>query len=115
MVITLLEDLAAFLIILARISLQIVRGLLCGFFHDFFRELSEYLLDSWELYYNYVSPNFPFVGNSWALDLVLYGINWYLMLFMLMFIYVILFLQLVFLLIAVWLFCRCWFISKKQF
>jgi hypothetical protein len=49
-IVTLIEDFVAFLIIFARIALQVIRGVLCGFFHDFFRELSDFLFDTWEYF-----------------------------------------------------------------
>jgi hypothetical protein len=49
-IITLLEDFVAFSIIFARVSLQVIRGILCGFFHDFFRELSDFIFDVWEYF-----------------------------------------------------------------
>jgi hypothetical protein len=109
--ITLIEDLVSFIIILSRVSLQVVRGLICGFFHDFFREMSEYLFDTWFLYYEFISNTTPqslFVKK----DLFLFFVDVYIIAFTLLFIYAILFLQLLFLVIAVWIFCRCWFISS---
>ena len=41
-----LEDLIAFVILLSRVSLQIVRGIICGLYHDFFREIYELLTDN---------------------------------------------------------------------
>lgn len=109
--VTLIEDLVSFIIILSRVSLQVVRGLICGFFHDFFREMSEYLFDTWFLYYEFISNTNPqslFVKK----DLLLFFIDVYIIAFTLLFIYAVLFLQLLFLVIAVWIFCRCWFISS---
>lgn len=111
---TLLEDCVALVILVSRITLQMIRGLICGFFHDFFREISEYLIDTWELYVYYATWQVPFCKGSFSTDLVSFFIDWYLISFTLLFIYFILFLQLLFLVIAVWLFCRCWFISIKK-
>lgn len=112
--ITLFEDVVNFLILIARVTLQMVRGIICGLYHDFFREATEYLIDTWEMYWYYVSGQLPFCKNSYVTDFLLFFIDWYLFLFLLLFIYTILFLQLLFLIIAVWLFCRCWFISSKH-
>lgn len=115
LIVTLFEDFIAFSIIFARITLQAVRGLICGFFHDFFRELSDYLLNIWELYWNYIDSDLPFCSDYYVFDSILFFSDWYILVFILLFIYVILFLQLLFLVIAVWLFCKCWFISHKNF
>jgi len=111
---TMIEDCVALIILTSRITLQMIRGLICGFFHDFFREISEYLIDTWELYVYYASWQVPFCKSSFSTDLISFFIDWYLISFILLFIYFILFLQLLFLVIAVWLFCRCWFISIKK-
>jgi hypothetical protein len=55
LVVTLIEDCVALIILTSRITLQMIRGLICGFFHDFFREVSEYLIDTWELYIYYAT------------------------------------------------------------
>lgn len=113
LLVTLIEDLVSFIIILSRVSLQVVRGLICGFFHDFFREMSEYLFDTWFLYYEFLSSSAP-TPLFLQKDLILYFIDLYIIAFILLFIYAILFLQLLFLVIAVWIFCRCWFISMTD-
>lgn len=112
LLITILEDIVAFIILLSRVTLQVVRGLICGFFHDFFRELSEYLFDVWFLYYDSLSNQTP-TTLFLRKDTVLFLIDLYSVAFILLFIYAILFLQLLFLVIAVWIFCRCWFISSS--
>lgn len=114
LLVTLIEDCVALTILISRITLQMVRGLICGFMHDFFREISEYLIDTWELYMYYATWQVPFCNSSFSTDLVGFFIDWYIISFTLLFIYFILFLQLLFLVIAVWLFCRCWFISVKK-
>lgn len=114
LIITLIEDIISFIILLARITLQIVRGLICGLYHDFFRELIEFITDNWELYWFYVLWQVPFFKNYYSIDFFFFYIDWYIISFTLLFIYIILFLQLLFLLIAVWLFCRCWFISTRS-
>ena len=111
--VTLIEDIISFIILLARVTLQMVRGIICGLYHDFFRELIEYIIDTWETYWFYATWQVPFLKNYYIIDSLLFFIDWYIIAFTLLFIYIILFLQLLFLLIAVWLFCRCWFISTK--
>jgi hypothetical protein len=46
LLVTLVEDLIAFIILLARVTLQVVRGIICGLYHDFFKELTEYIIDT---------------------------------------------------------------------
>ena len=113
LLVTFIEDLISFAILLARVTLQMVRGIICGLYHDFFREITEYIIDTWEMYWFYANWQLPFLKNSFLFDLTLFFIDWYIIVFILLFIYIILFLQLLFLVIAVWLFCRCWFISTK--
>ena len=111
--VTLIEDIISFIILLSRVTLQMVRGIICGLYHDFFRELIEYTVDTWESYWFYSNWQLPFFKNYYIIDFSMFFIDWYIISFTLLFIYIILFLQLLFLLIAVWLFCRCWFISTK--
>lgn len=111
---TIIEDLVAFFILIARVSLQMIRGLICGLYHDFFREITEYIIDTWDIFFLLYSWRLPFFSMTPFFDLMLFFINVYLIAFTLLFIYFVLFLQLLFLLIAVWLFARCWFISKTK-
>jgi hypothetical protein len=113
LIFTLIEDLIAFFILLARVSLQMIRGIICGLYHDFFREITEFIIDTWDSFFYLYSWQMPFLKTSPYHDLLIFFINLYLIAFVLLFIYFVLFLQLMFLLIAVWLFARCWFISKK--
>lgn len=113
LVFTLIEDLIAFFILIARVSLQMIRGIICGLYHDFFREITEFIIDTWDSFFYLYSWKMPFLKMSVWNDLLIFCLNVYLIAFILLFIYFILFLQLMFLLIAVWLFARCWFISKK--
>jgi hypothetical protein len=108
--ITLVEDVVSFIILLSRVTLQVVRGLICGFFHDFFREVAEYLFDTWLVYYESVA-NLTITTIFVRKDILLFFFDLYIVAFVLLFIYAILFLQLLFLVIAVWIFCRCWFVS----
>jgi hypothetical protein len=110
---TLIEDVLSFFIVIVRISLQVVRGLLCGFMHNLFRELNDKLIDIFEIYEYYNDWDIPFFRYGIIIDSINFICNWYLISLMLLFVYSILFLQLLFLLIAVWLFCRCWFISSS--
>jgi hypothetical protein len=112
LVITLVEDILTFFIVIIRVCLQVVRGLLCGFFHNFFRELADKILNIYHLYCFYSDWDIPFIRSyTLFVDVISYGADLYLLGFALLFAYAILFLQLLFLVIAVWLFCRCWFIS----
>ena len=115
LVITLIEDVLTFFIVIIRVSLQVVRGLLCGFFHNFFRELNDMAIDLYHLYVQYTDWSIPFLTSaSPFMDFIFFCAKWYLIGFLLLFTYAIMFLQLLFLVIAVWLFCRCWFISSGE-
>jgi len=114
LIITIIEDIISFFILIARVSLQMIRGIICGFYHDFFREITEYIVDSWETYAILSTWDMPFYSSRPFNNFLFFFINWYLIALTLLFIYLILFLQLLFLLIAVWLFARCWFMSKKK-
>ncbi len=115
LLIVIIEDILTFFIVIIRVSLQVVRGLLCGFFHNFFRGVYDNIFDLYHMYAYYADWTVPFFYTSSTLsDVVTFGLSWYLIAFTLLFVYIILFLQLLFLLIAVWLFCRCWFISSSN-
>lgn len=109
--VVLVEDLIAFTILFGRIILQMVRGVICSFYHDFFRDIFEFITLVWDDIFVFSDVNIS--NSSFFLRLVLFFIDIYVMAMVLFFIYFILFLQLLFLLIAVWLFCRCWFISSR--
>lgn len=113
LIITIIEDLISFVILISRVTLQIIRGIICGLYHDFFREIIEFTIDNWEMYWFYINWKTPFIEQSYVMDYILFFIDWYIIAFLVFFIYILLFLQLLFLLIAVWLFCRCWFISSS--
>ena len=115
MLIVIIEDILTFFIVIIRVSLQVVRGLLCGFFHNFFRGIYDSIFDLYHAYLYYSDWSVPFFyASSTTADLVYFGLWWYAIAFTLLFVYIILFLQLLFLIIAVWLFCRCWFISSNN-
>ena len=111
--INILEDIWTFIIFLARITMQAIRGLICGFFHDCFRELSEILLiSSFHIYksiyfFKNLFPNYLFLIFNYTISLYLFSI-------ILFGVYFILFLQLFFLILMIWLFARCWFISYSR-
>ena len=111
--ITLLEDLISFFILLSRISLQLVRGIVCGLYHGFFRELYDFLVDSWEKYFFYTDYGIRFLDFEKILNIIYFIVDSYVLAYSLLFVYGVLFLQLLFLLIAIWLFCRCWFVSRE--
>lgn len=114
LIISLVEDILTFFIVIIRVSLQVVRGLLCGFFHNFFREVADILTNTFHMYAFYSDWDIPFFHFSTLVDFVSMCGRWYFLGFALLFVYAILFLQLLFLVIAVWLFCRCWFISSSH-
>ena len=114
LIITIVEDILTFFIVIIRVSLQVVRGLLCGFFHNFFREVSDKLTNIYHMYCFYADWRIPFLSYGAFVDFVSVCARWYFLGFTLLFVYAILFLQLLFLIIAVWLFCRCWFISSTN-
>lgn len=115
LLVTIIEDILTFFIVIIRVSLQVVRGLLCGFFHNFFREIADRVANIYHIYCWYADWNIPFVSTSTVfVDVVSMLARWYVLGFTLLFVYAILFLQLLFLIIAVWLFCRCWFISTNN-
>lgn len=109
--IVIIEDLVAFSILLSRVTLQIVRGIICAFYHDFFRDIFELITYLWDDIF--VFSDIGLFEEGLLLRFLIFFVDIYFMSMMLFFVYFILFLQLLFLLIAVWLFCRCWFISSR--
>jgi len=112
--IVIIEDILTFFIVIIRVSLQVVRGLLCGFFHNFFRGVYDKVFDLYHVYLYYSDWSVPFFHTNPTAQLIYFFLGWYIIAFTLLFVYIILFLQLLFLIIAVWLFCRCWFISSAN-
>lgn len=112
---TMAEDLIAFTILMSRVCLQIVRGVICGLYHDFFREISDMLVDNWGDFWIFSNSGISIDNSNFLLAFIIFFIDIYLLAMALFFIYFILFLQLLFLLIAVWLFCRCWLMSSSVF
>lgn len=113
--IVIVEDILTFFIVIIRVSLQVVRGLLCGFFHNLFRDIADKVANIYHTYCFYTNWNIPFVRTSTVfVDVMSMFAKWYFLGWALLFIYAILFLQALFLVIAVWLFCRCWFISSHN-
>jgi len=43
-VLILIDDIVAFCILLSRVCLQVIRGLICSLYHDFFREIYEIIV-----------------------------------------------------------------------
>jgi hypothetical protein len=72
LLVTLVEDLIAFIILLARVTLQVVRGIICGLYHDFFKELTEYIIDTWESYRLYAIWQVPFIKKYYPLDYIFF-------------------------------------------
>ena len=110
--ITLIEDLIALSILLARVLLQAVRGLIVNMFHFICRETLLNMPKWWTMscYYNssigLETESLKSSFNNLALssDLIIVGSSFII-------VTAIMFLQLTFLVISVWLFCKCWFIS----
>lgn len=110
--ITLIEDIIAVTILLARVLLQAVRGVIVGMFHFICREallnmtnwwsVSSHSNSSISLAKESVSSTFDYI--SLITDLFVAGGSFVI-------VTAIMFLQLTFLVISVWLFCKCWFIS----
>lgn len=111
LIVSFFEDLMNFFILLIRISLQLIRGIICGIYHDLLREANikiiQWLVElnwNWVLKYN---TDYPFTSTP----------LFYLILFYIFFLYIItfaiilMFLQALFLFLAIWLFCKCWFLS----
>jgi hypothetical protein len=53
LLVTVVEDILTFFIVIIRVSLQVVRGLLCGFFHNFFREVADTVANIYHTYCYY--------------------------------------------------------------
>lgn len=110
--ITLLEDIVAVTILLARVLLQAVRGVIVGMFHFICREALLNMTNWWTMS-THTNSNIslakesmssPFDYFSLTIDLLVAGGSFVI-------VTAIMFLQLTFLVVSVWLFCKCWFIS----
>lgn len=112
---TMFEDLINLFILITRIILQLVRGLICSFYHDFLREISINFFGKMQDYFFLWNNlfNFNIINSYWII--VLFFFKFLFFIFILTFAVVLMFLQALFLFLAVWLFCKCWFISINYF
>ena len=107
-IITLTEDVINLSILIARILLQMVRGIICGLYHDFFREISMILIFKMQL----INHQMLFFTAPYNIFYMMYTVNMYFIIFLIIsFTVFLMFLQILFLFLAVWLFCKCWFKS----
>lgn len=111
-IINLIEDLIAMTIMIARVSLQMVRGIIVGMFHLICREA---LLNMNRWWINDIWVTSGSAGassrRSCNLDMLTLWVDWWLAVGSLVVVTAIMFLQLIFLIVSVWLFCKCWYIS----
>ena len=109
--ITLVEDFINLFILITRILLQIIRGVICSLYHDFFREIS--ILFFFKIYNFFFFLNFVFnfniINSFWFLSV--FFIKFFFIVIVMTFAVLLMFLQILFLFLAIWLFCKCWFIS----
>lgn len=109
---TFIEDLIAFIIMIARVVLQAIRGIIVGMFHFICREALLNMGSWWE--YEFLANNKEgeeylkiakwYDGISLVSDMLLASGG-------LLLVIAIMFLQLTFLVVSIWLFCKCWFMS----
>lgn len=110
---TFIEDLVAFIIMIARVVLQAIRGMIVGMFHFICREALLTMGSWWE---------YEFLANNKVGEEYLKIVKWYdsicslsdilLASSGLLLVIAIMFLQLTFLVVSIWLFCKCWFMSS---
>ena len=111
---TLFEDLINFFILVIRIILQLIRGIICGIYHDLLRE-SNIKIILW-----LHETNFEWVKSIELLTENIYLKIFYKILFVIFYLLIItfaiilMFLQALFLFLAIWLFCKCWFMSVNN-
>lgn len=111
LLVTFFEDLINFFILNIRILLQLIRGIICGIYHDLLRE-SNIKIILW-----LHETNFEWI-NSIELSITNVYIKFsYKIIFFIFYLIIItfavilMFLQALFLFLAIWLFCKCWFMS----
>ena len=111
-IITFIEDCVTITIMLARILLQIIRGLIVGMFHSICREALLNMIKWWNNEIWFVDKySCAYIDLSYNYDLIVYFIDLILASNGLVAVMAIMFLQLIFLVVSIWLFCKCWFIS----
>ncbi len=111
---TFFEDLINFFILIIRIILQLIRGIICGIYHDLLRESNIKII----LWLHEI--NFDWLKSIEFLSESIYIKFFYKILFVIFYLLIItfaiilMFLQALFLFLAIWLFCKCWFISVNN-
>lgn len=107
-IVTLVEDVVALVIMVARVLLQVIRGVIVGMFHFICREALLNMRKWWD-YEVAGSGSVEGVagGQPRAEDVIFIVMDILLASCGLLVIMAIMFLQLVFLVVSVWLFCKC--------
>ena len=112
LIVTLIEDLMALSILIARVLLQAVRGVIVGMFHFICREALLNLTHWWTIsHYINSCTSLDFEGLTFKMDFINLAADLVIACVSLVIVTAIMFLQLIFLVVSVWLFCKCWFIS----
>ncbi len=110
LLVSLVEDIIGLLILMVRIILQLIRGIICSLYHDFFKEIVIlYLIKLQKILFIWNFFFFFKLNIIYFLLLFLFKILFIIILST--FLVVLMFLQALFLFLAVWLFCKCWFKS----
>lgn len=112
--VTYFEDLINFFILNIRILLQLIRGIICGIYHDLLREYNiKTIIYLHEINFEWINSNE--ITNAdikiKILSKILFVICY---LFIITFAVILMFLQALFLFLAIWLFCKCWFMSVSS-
>ena len=109
--VTFFEDLINFFILNIRILLQLIRGIICGIYHDLLREFNiKAIIDLHD-------SNFDWINSSEITSACIEIRIFAKIIFVICYLYIItfavilMFLQALFLFLAIWLFCKCWFMS----
>ena len=114
MSVTLIEDLINFFILNIRVFLQLIRGIICGIYHDLIREANIKII-IWLHTTNYDWINSIELVTVDIYIKILYKIIFYFFYILIItFALILMFLQALFLFLAVWLFCKCWFMSVNN-
>lgn len=108
--VSLLEDIIGLLILMVRITLQLIRGIICSLYHDFFKEIVIlYLVKLQKILF--IWNFFFFFKINMVCFLFLFLLKIFFIIILSTFLVILMFLQALFLFLAVWLFCKCWFKS----
>jgi hypothetical protein len=112
MVANCIEDIVALVIMVARVSLQMVRGVIVGMFHFICREAVLNMNRWWSTdIWCYSGSAMINDKRSWVIDMILVWVDFWVAAGSLIVVTAIMFLQLIFLIVSVWLFCKCWYTS----